>query len=165
MSHVPSAEMRRSGADPWDRCTEIHGASTEMLTPKVVLVEEAVVGEHRDIASESSRWNLMAAVHQKWRLGHSFGIVGGRWDLLHHHDFSFFYDFFFSCGVCSTPILTQHMLRIVTSYIYISVYIYVYIYVCMYIYVYIYMKLATKCSRGSYPHQLKNVLVGLSIHG
>jgi hypothetical protein len=50
---------------------------TEMLMREAVLVEETVVGEHRDIISESSRWNLIAAAHKKQRLGHGFGIVRG----------------------------------------------------------------------------------------
>jgi hypothetical protein len=42
--------------------------------------------------------------------------------------FSFFYDFF-THGVCSTPILTQHILRIVALYMYIYTYIYIFIYI------------------------------------
>jgi hypothetical protein len=101
----PRAEMHRGGADPpWGRCAEMRrggadprGRCTEMLVLEAALVEEAVVGEDRDITSESSRWNLMAVTHKKWRLGHDFGIVRGvRWNVLQHHDFSFFCDFFFS---------------------------------------------------------------------
>jgi hypothetical protein len=55
-----------------------------MLVPEAVLVEEAVIGEHGDITSESLRWNLMAATHQKRRLGHNFGIVRGQWNLLRY---------------------------------------------------------------------------------
>jgi hypothetical protein len=59
----PHVEMRRGGTDPpRGRCAEmrradaprsaVHGA--EMLMPEVILVEEAAIGEHRDITSESS---------------------------------------------------------------------------------------------------------------
>jgi hypothetical protein len=67
----PRAEMRRGGADPpRGRCAEMRRGGAD---PR----EEAVVGEDRDITSESSRWNLMAVTHKKWRLGHDFGIVRG----------------------------------------------------------------------------------------
>jgi hypothetical protein len=81
-----SAQILREANVP--RCVgvvQIRGADasrsvvqgTEMLMREAVLVEETVVGEHRDIISESSRWNLMAAAHKKQRLGHGFGIARG----------------------------------------------------------------------------------------
>jgi hypothetical protein len=77
--------LRGADVPRWAGTVQIRGADaprsvvqgTEMLVLEAALVEEAVLGEVQDITSKSSRWNLMAVTHKKWRLGHDFGIVRG----------------------------------------------------------------------------------------